>query len=405
MKIQANYLLICIGLLFFYIVSPTTIHAKILDYSIGYQLINTNFALNKINNNSLTNTVTYNSIVTNRNENSLNNATATENENLVLVRENSYKYVEDFNFGKGILFGFIITMILLNLAGYFLFNEKLFLYFSGLVSSTASVFWLFNITSGVASGNLFFQTVSILFLGCLWLVFAYFFLSLNKFSPSIKTPSYIAVGISILLILSGILTKNVILFKIANALTISAIGLYFVVGITLFSKKNYVKFYVIATAIPLLFMIDYFVLQPFNINFLGTTLLHIEVATVFEILILTYAILFRMNSLTEEIEIKKTEMKIFLKQQDTLMRSNVERLVEDVYLENLIMHYDLTGLEVKLLQYISEGKSNKKISRKLKLSDTEVKEYTQTLYEKLEINERVQEDHSLVASQPDYIYN
>ncbi len=405
MKIQVNYLLICIGLLFFYIAIPTTIHAKTLNYSTEYKLINVDLALNRNNNNTPTSAVTYNSLAATKNENSFNKTTASSIENYASIKENSYNYAENFTFGKGILFGFIITMILLNIAGYFLFNEKLFLYFSGLVSSIASVFWLFDFTAGVASGNLIVQSVSVLLLGGISLVFAYLFLSLNKFLPTVKIPSYLAIGISVSLIISGILTKNVILYKIANALTISIIGLYFVVSITLFNKKNYVKFYVIATAIPLLFMIDYFVLQPFNINFLGATLLHIEVATVFEILILTYAILFRMNALTEEVEIKKTEMKIFLKQQDTLMRSNVERLVEDVYLENLIMHYDLTGLEVKLLQYISEGKSNKKISRKLKLSDTEVKEYTQTLYEKLEINERVQEDHSLVASQPDYIYN
>ena len=59
------------------------------------------------------------------------------------------------------------------------------------------------------------------------------------------------------------------------------------------------------------------------------------------------------------------------------------KLMEDVYLENLIMHYDLDGLEIKLLQYISEGKDNTKIARKLKTTEAEVEELTKELYQKL----------------------
>ena len=48
------------------------------------------------------------------------------------------------------------------------------------------------------------------------------------------------------------------------------------------------------------------------------------------------------------------------------------QLMEEVYLENLIMHYDLDGFEIKLLQYISEGKENAKIARKLKTTESEI---------------------------------
>ena len=86
-------------------------------------------------------------------------------------------------------------------------------------------------------------------------------------------------------------------------------------------------------------------------------------------------------------------------------RQSAIKLVEDVYLENLIMHYDLDGLEIKLLQYISEGKENTKIARKLKTTEAEVEELTKDLYQKLEIGEQIQEDYRLLDSQPDYLYN
>ena len=79
--------------------------------------------------------------------------------------------------------------------------------------------------------------------------------------------------------------------------------------------------------------------------------------------------------------------------------------MEEVYLENLIMHYDLDGFEIKLLQYISEGKDNTKIARKLKTTVAEIEEQTKELYQKLEISEHIQEDYRMVDAQADYIYN
>ena len=86
-------------------------------------------------------------------------------------------------------------------------------------------------------------------------------------------------------------------------------------------------------------------------------------------------------------------------------RENITNLMKDVYLENLIMQHDLDGLEIKLLQYISEGVENSKIARKLKMSETNVEELTNELYEKLEIREQVKSDYRMVETQPDYIYN
>ena len=122
-------------------------------------------------------------------------------------------------------------------------------------------------------------------------------------------------------------------------------------------------------------------------------------------LVLTYAIMYRMKSIKEESTLRQTELRIFLKRQEVVNRKNTEMLMQDMYLENLIMHYDLDGLEIKLLQYISEGKSNEKIARKLKTTEIEIEELTLDLYEKLEIGEHIQEDYRLVDNQPDYIYN
>ena len=138
---------------------------------------------------------------------------------------------------------------------------------------------------------------------------------------------------------------------------------------------------------------------------MSTESIHIKTAGLIEMLILTYAIVYRMRAIKEEHLMRQTEMRIFLKRQETMNRQSAIKLVEDVYLENLIMHYDLDGLEIKLLQYISEGKENTKIARKLKTTEAEVEELTKDLYQKLEIGEQIQEDYRLLDSQPDYLYN
>ena len=67
-------------------------------------------------------------------------------------------------------------------------------------------------------------------------------------------------------------------------------------------------------------------------------------------------------------------------------RAELERVVKDVYLENLIMHYDLNLIEIKILQYITEGSPNTKIAQKLKMKETEVIDHTKFLYDKLQIS-------------------
>ena len=73
----------------------------------------------------------------------------------------------------------------------------------------------------------------------------------------------------------------------------------------------------------------------------------------------------------------------------------------DIYMD----YYKNNTFEIKLLQYISEGKDNAKIARKLSTTETEVEDMTKELYDKLEIGEQIQQDYRIVEQQPDYIYN
>ncbi|MFC7358444.1 7TM diverse intracellular signaling domain-containing protein [Jejudonia soesokkakensis] len=319
-------------------------------------------------------------------------------------------FLQRTSFLQGMFYGFSVMIALLNLVCFILFNEKLFLHFSLAIASFSILFF---VGDGLFQSLFLENTIETTYVlsALLTLVagatflFSSHYLRLCEMLPKLRLVMVGMLGISSMTLLLATITEDTLLVALANTVSFGVIGTYFVMGVKLFSKKNYAKFYVIASAIPLLFLFDFFVLQRFGISFLSTEILHLKVAGFIQMLLLTYAIMYRMKEIKEENELRLTEMRIFMKRQEIMNRKNVERLMEDVYLENLIMHYDLDGLEIKLLQYISEGKPNAKIARKLKMTETDVEELTKELYQKLEVGEQIQEDHRMLEDQPDYIYN
>jgi DNA-binding CsgD family transcriptional regulator len=314
------------------------------------------------------------------------------------------------SFGNGLFFGFAIMVVLLNLICYFLFDDKVFLLYSlALASLMTLLFFSDNLFPyfGIEIGteNYALEAVLILCTTMLAASFAAKYLNLEEVYPRLRYLSFVAFGSSTVLVALSFAIDQPFLAAISNLLAFSVVAAHFGVGMYLFSRKNYPKFYVIAYFIPLLFAFDYFVFRILGIEFLASQPVHLKAALLVEMLLMSYAIVYRMRAIKEENELRQAELRIFLKRQEMMNRQSAMQLMEDVYLENLIMHYDLDGIEIKLLQYISEGKDNAKIARKLKTTEAEVEELTNDLYKKLEIGEQIQQDYRMVESQPDYIYN
>ena len=307
-------------------------------------------------------------------------------------------------------YGVTIMIILLNLICFFLFEEKIFLYFSltitALVATFMSIDSLFPLIGINGIENMEAMHSTLFFLATTaGAFFASKYLTLEESYPKLKWIAASLLGFSLLMVISSWTSDTAFFTSVVNVTSFSVLALYFSAGITLFEKKNYVKLYVIALSIPLLFSLDFFVFNKVGVNFLSTENSHLKAAALFEMFLMTFAIVYRMRALKEEQANRQTEMRIFLKRQEVLNRTNTEKLIEDIYLENVIMQYDLDGLEIKLLQYISEGKDNAKIARKLKTTEDEIELLTKELYNKLEIGEQVKEDHQMLETQADYIYN
>lgn len=313
-------------------------------------------------------------------------------------------------FLKGTFYGAVCIILLLNIVSLFLFEEKIFGYFGLAVTGTLLLFFGEDNLSGILFQDTLFKnsgvTTTILCATAgLVALYSSQYLTIKEYFPKLKTftvPLFIAAaGLSV----THWFVDNAMLPIAVNSISFALLMCYFGGGVMLFLKNNYSKFYVLGMAIPLLFVLDYFVLQVIGIEFLSVSLTVVKASFFVNVLLMTYAILFRMKDIKEQTAARKIEMEIFLKKEKMMERENIIELTEELYLENLIMQYDLDGIEIKLLQYISEGKENSKIARKLKTTEIEIEEMTRKLYHKIQIEEAVQQDVTLLNLQPDFLYN
>ena len=315
------------------------------------------------------------------------------------------------SFKNGMFYGFAIMLLLLNIVCYFLFDQKLYIYYS---LALIGLLGTFSFNDGLytamgmskAQDPQLIESVFLLVTAGFSSLFASKYLTLKEFYPKFYWGTLTLLAAATIITAMAFISQEMYYTTtIVNTISVSIMTSYFLIGVFLFGVKNYAKFYVIASFIPLLFFIDFFVMKNLGFEFLLTEYYHLKAAVLVEMILLSYAIIYRLNSIKEENLMRQTELRIFLKRQEVLNRKNAMKLMEEVYLENLIMHYDLDGLEIKLLQYISEGKENSVIARKLKSTESEIEELTVELYHKLQISEHVREDIEMVDSQPDYIYN
>ena len=235
---------------------------------------------------------------------------------------------------------------------------------------------------------------------------AHKFLSAKIKAPKSGVLSVILSSLSLLAIGFFGFFQNSLYLYVAQVLLMALLGRYLILAMQQASNNSYTQLFVVALT-PFFFVL----LDQLVFNYLGESLLGLsdglfKISAIILMLGMTYSLFYRLQVLKGENDLRQLEMRIFSRRQDAFSaRVKTEKLVENLYLENLIMQYDLDGFEIKLLQYISEGKTNAIIAKKMKTSIEEIEERTKALYEKLDIAEHVSEDQALVSSQPDYLYN
>jgi len=161
--------------------------------------------------------------------------------------------------------------------------------------------------------------------------------------------------------------------------------LYWVSGIYLLKKNLYAKFFVIAYSLLLFMAYDYFVSPLFDLWSANISSLTIKFGGVFEVLVLTYAIVFRMNTLNKEYHILEKALSDYLQKIESLSNQlHKLKMGED----NPLSYANLSTREIDVLTLLSEGKLNKEIAETLNISNNTVKFHIKNIYSKLGVSSR-----------------
>ena len=101
-------------------------------------------------------------------------------------------------------------------------------------------------------------------------------------------------------------------------------------------------------------------------------------------LILTYAITYRVNILQKENELFKQEIQDYLTKINSFEKTNSS----ENPIENLILEHQLSDREAEVLLLIFKGYTNKRIGDELHISLNTVKFHIRNIYEKLNIKNK-----------------
>lgn len=357
---------------------------------------------------------------------------ASAQDNLTSLEENSYKSAPQMSlpnqnaqqdtasglmffqqthiFSNGIFYGFVLMLVLLNAFCYALFKDKTFgLFALGMTTLSALIFQFDGLAALFTlefTESLFLEIGTLWLLAALFSVFSHQYLLAKEYAPKLKILSGILLSLSLVSVGFYALLESTLYLQVAQVILMTLVGRYLFLGILRAKDSGYAKIFIIALTPFLIVLTDQLIYNQLGQSLFGLSDGLLKISATLLVLTMTYGLLYRMQSLKGEQDMRQLEMRIFMDRQEAFTaRAKTEKLVEDLYLENLIMQYDLDGFEIKLLQYISEGKTNAVIAKKMKTTVEEIEDRTKDLYQKLDIAEQIREDQTLLQSQPDYLYN
>lgn len=289
----------------------------------------------------------------------------------------------------GIYFGFALMVFLLNLFFFQSFKDSTFLFYSFfLLAVSLSLFakdGLWNLLHFQASFIPLFEVLSHMGVIVFGALFASYYLNLRThFGKSIWLIHSVGI-LSLCAYLSFQITQQFLWFALGDLFNIITLGLYWLSSIYLFYRSNYYKYFAIAYSFLLFLGLCYFVAPLFNFwSFLVNPTL-IKLSGVFEMLVLTHAITYRINQLSSEYRSLEKALTHYLKEVNELT-TQLDRLKQGK--ENAFSYAHLSAREIDIVTLLSQGLINKEIAQRLNISVNTVKFHVKNVYSKLKISSR-----------------
>tara|TARA_R110002073_G_scaffold89852_7_gene212544 strand:- start:8634 stop:9668 length:1035 start_codon:yes stop_codon:yes gene_type:complete len=302
----------------------------------------------------------------------------------------------------GMFFGLMIVMAIYNLFLYFSLKDKAYILYVG-----TTVFSILTTVSTNGLGDQFLwpnspgldSYIYITFAGISMFFssrFAAIFLKLNEYNKRLDQFMWVIAYLSLLLtVLSLFLTIEQIT-PFGRWLVLLSFPSYIAVAVIVY-KKGFkpAMFYLIAW-IP--YVLGLMTRTMHGAGWLPSNQLvlsSIEIGGALEIVLLSFALAYRIKEMQEENALISKQLQEYISQVVILeekiqsVNTSEENILEE-RIEDIALKHDLTEREADVLLQISKGLNNKQIAQKLFISVNTVKYHSRNLYEKLDINRRTE---------------
>lgn len=309
-----------------------------------------------------------------------------------------YKSETFFIFGNGWYYGFAFMVFVVNMFFYLsLKNEPFLSYalFLAVINIGISFFdGVMNFWIGADKIEVLGPIIHFL-VGFAGYWFATGFLNLKELHPKAKYLAYSFLGVGAVLYVIYYITGSYVFLAWADMVTYLVLVMYWFLGLLVIKKHDFAIFFVVGYF--LVMVAGFFHITPLNfgLHMFPITFGFVKFGAVFEMLILTYAITYKVKIMQEENNTIKDELKTYMSQLFSLEeRISIE--LEDGEAAPEILHkidelakvYDLTNREVDVLLCISNQSTNSAIAEELFISVNTVKYHTRNIYQKLNIKSK-----------------
>jgi len=317
----------------------------------------------------------------------------------ILEKEYFYENREKSFLLSGIYYGIALMVAVLNFIFYFSLKDLTFLFYALFLSSINISFsgldgsaYIFFAQEHLDAFFTFFHFLIQVF----GLLFASKFLQLNRFSPKLNLLGRLTLIFPFIFYVLFLITKNFLFQAIADLLGLIILSFYWFLGIIIIRKEIYARFFVVGYSMILIMGLFYLVPLDFGIDLFSVSFVLLKFAALFEMMVLTYAITFRVKKLKNKNDFFKNEIKkqvnelYKLKKELKFTNTNAQNISITDKINSLRELYNLTDREVEVLLQIIKGHSNKQIAEDLFISISTVKYHTRNLYEKLNVKKRTE---------------
>jgi DNA-binding CsgD family transcriptional regulator len=301
-----------------------------------------------------------------------------------------------FYFKNGLYYGFVLVVLVVNLFFYFTLKDKTFLTYFVLLALTNIGITDFDSFMSFYTEPSYRYYISLLVHLLMPISLAIFTSSILNFHILVPTSKWVftsIIALAAILYLVFMYNQKFIYAAIADILGVIICCYAMYLSICQLKKQKIAWFIVLGYSFILIAGTSF--LLPFNWGF-SMSLNIVKFGAIFEMIILTAAIMYRVKMIQKENILFSEQIKNYInKVYDLEKKSQKNNKTTTAYFEKekiieISQKHKLTVRETEILIQISKGLNNKQIADELFISINTVKYHIRNLYEKLDIKKRIE---------------